>query len=407
MAYIRPVRTEADHEAALARIEELMDARPGTSEGDELDVLATLVERYEERQFPIGMPDPVQAILFRMEQAGLSRRDLEPLLGGRAKVSEVLSGKRPLTLTMIRALTTRLGIPAEVLLQEGAGKVEQQAAELDWSRFPVSEMAACRWFGRAVSNATAQAEKLMKMLQEQAGGPQAATCGLYRKNDHLRQGAKVDSYALTAWCWRSMAVAMKEKVGAFDLSAVDLEFLRTVVKLSRHSDGPVRAKKFLAQHGIRLVVVKHLSRTHLDGAALQLVDGMPVISLTLRYDRLDNFWYCLAHELAHIGRHFAQGDLEPYVDDFSATPPAGGQLSREEDEADEWANEALIPHAVWKNSAASLNPSPTNVIALANDLGVTPAIVAGRVRYLQKNYRLLTHFVGSGEVRRQLGYPDC
>ena len=118
MAHIRPIRTEADHEAALARIEELMDARPDTPEGDELDVLATLVDHYEERRFPIGLPTPIDAILFRMEQASLTRRDLEPLLGGRAKVSEVLSGKRQLTLQMIRALTSRLGIPSEVLLQE-------------------------------------------------------------------------------------------------------------------------------------------------------------------------------------------------------------------------------------------------------------------------------------------------
>ena len=407
MAYIRPVRTEADHKAALARIDELMDAQPGTPEADELDVLATLVERYEEHQFPIGIPDPVQAILFRMEQADLSRRDLEPLLGGRAKVSEVLSGKRPLTLTMIRALTTQLGIPAEILLQEGGRQAEQQATEPDWNRFPIAEIVTCKWLGRVTGNAVAQAEKLMKDLRDLAGGPQAATCGLYRKNDHLRQSAKADPYALTAWCWRSMAVARKEKVGAFDLSSVDLEFLRSVTKLSRHSDGPARAKKFLAQHGIRLVVVKHLSRTHLDGAALRLVDRMPVISLTLRYDRLDNFWYCLAHELAHVGRHFAHDDAQPYVDDFSATSLPGGQLPKEEQEADEWANEALVPQSVWQSSAVISNPSPTNVIALADDLGVHPAIVAGRVRYVHRNYRLLTHFVGSGEVRRQLGYLDC
>jgi HTH-type transcriptional regulator/antitoxin HigA len=403
MAEIRPVRTEADHRAALARIDELMDARPGTPEADELDVLATLVERFEERHMPVGMPGPVEAILFRMEQASLSRRDLEPLLGGRGKVSEVLSGKRPLTLAMIRALTTRLDVPAEVLLQE-AGLTEQQAGEPNWSRFPVTEMAACKWFGRVTGNAAAQAEKLMRGLREQAGGPQAATCGLYRRNDHLRQGAKADPYALTAWCWRSMAIARKEKAGIFNPATVNLEFLRSVARLSQHSDGPLRAKQFLAHNGIRLVVVRHLSRTHLDGAALQLTDGMPVVSLTLRYDRLDNFWYCLSHELAHIGRHFGKTDVQPFVDDFSAAPADGRPL--EEKEADDWASEALIPKSAWLGSPVSTNPSPTNVIALANDLGVTPAIVAGRVRYVHRNYRLLTHFVGSGEVRRQLGYSD-
>jgi HTH-type transcriptional regulator/antitoxin HigA len=405
MADVRPVRTEADHRAALARMERLMDALPGTPEADELEVIATLVDRYEESFTPVDMPGPVGAILFRMQQAGLSRRDIEPLLGGRGKVSEVLSGKRPLTLAMIRALSAGLGMPADVLLQEAGPADGQTVGDPDWSRFPVAEIAACKWFGPVTGSASSQAEKLMRGLREQAGGAQAATYGLYRRNDHLRRGAKADPYALTAWCWRSMAVARKEKAGSFDPTAVDLEFLRAVAKLSRHSDGPLRGKKFLAKHGIRLVVVRHLSRTHLDGAALQLTDGMPVVSLTLRYDRLDNFWYCLLHELAHIGRHFGGEDVQPFVDDFSAAPR--DTRAPEEREADEWANEALIPQSAWLGSPASTNPSPTNVMALANDLGIAAAVVAGRVRYVHRNYRLLTHFVGAGEVRRQLGYSAC
>jgi HTH-type transcriptional regulator/antitoxin HigA len=115
-AAIRPIRNEADYRAAVARIEALMDARPGSGDADELDVLATLVDRYEAQRYPIEAPTPVDALLFRMEQAGLSRRDLEPMIGTRARVSEVLSGKRTLTLAMIRALHAGLGIPAESLL---------------------------------------------------------------------------------------------------------------------------------------------------------------------------------------------------------------------------------------------------------------------------------------------------
>jgi HTH-type transcriptional regulator/antitoxin HigA len=107
-----------------------------------------------------------------------------------------------------------------------------------------------------------------------------------------------------------------------------------------------------------------------------------------------------------VGCHFAHDDAQPYVDDFSAIPVSGGQLPKEEQEADEWANEALIPQSAWQSSIVSSNPTSTNVIALANDLNIHPAIVAGRVRFLLKDYRLLTHFVGSGEVRRQLGYSS-
>ena len=118
MAAIKPIRTSADHHAALDRLGALMDAKPGTPRGDELDVLADLVEHYEDRNVPMGHPSPIAAIEFRMEQAGLSPRDLIPFIGSRAKVSEVLSGKRPLTMRMARSLHEHLGIPAEVLLRK-------------------------------------------------------------------------------------------------------------------------------------------------------------------------------------------------------------------------------------------------------------------------------------------------
>jgi len=114
---IKPIRTEADYEAALERVDALMGAKPGTPEGDELDVLAELVEHYEEKHVPMGFPSPVAGIEFRIEQAGLTPQDLVPLMGSRAKVSEVLSGKRSLTMRMARALHEHLGIPAAVLLQ--------------------------------------------------------------------------------------------------------------------------------------------------------------------------------------------------------------------------------------------------------------------------------------------------
>jgi HTH-type transcriptional regulator/antitoxin HigA len=114
---LRPIRTAADHRAALAEIERLMHARVGTRDGDRLDVLATLVEAYEAAHSPVAPPDPIEAILFMMEQKQLSRRDLEPAIGSRARVAEVLNRRRALTLPMIRALSERLDIPAGVLIQ--------------------------------------------------------------------------------------------------------------------------------------------------------------------------------------------------------------------------------------------------------------------------------------------------
>ena len=112
---IRPIKTEADYQAALKEIEGLFDAVPNTPTGDRLEVLTTLVEAYEEQHYPIPSPDPVEAILYHMESRGLTRRDLEPYIGNRARVSEILNRKRSLSLRMIRQLHGGLGIPAEIL----------------------------------------------------------------------------------------------------------------------------------------------------------------------------------------------------------------------------------------------------------------------------------------------------
>ena len=114
---IKPIRNDADYEAALQEIEEIFNAELGSSEGDRLDILVTLVEAYEEKYHPILPPDPIEAILFTMESQGLSRKDLEAYLGSRAKVSEVLNRKRPLSLNMIRNLQDGLGISAEILVR--------------------------------------------------------------------------------------------------------------------------------------------------------------------------------------------------------------------------------------------------------------------------------------------------
>ena len=112
---IRPIRTKSDHRWALKEAKRLWDAEPGTPGGDRVDILVTLVEAYEQKHFPIAPPDPISAIEFMLEQKGLTRRDLEPAIGGRGRVSEVLNRKRPLTLPMVRALSVLLDIPAGIL----------------------------------------------------------------------------------------------------------------------------------------------------------------------------------------------------------------------------------------------------------------------------------------------------
>jgi len=114
---LKPIRTKADYKSAMAEVERLWGAKSGTAKGDRLDVLVTLIETYEARHFPMDPPDPIEAIQFRMEQQGLTRKDLEPMIGTRARVAEVMNRKRSLSIDMIRRLHEHLGISAEVLIR--------------------------------------------------------------------------------------------------------------------------------------------------------------------------------------------------------------------------------------------------------------------------------------------------
>ncbi|MBF0530611.1 MAG: ImmA/IrrE family metallo-endopeptidase, partial [Deltaproteobacteria bacterium] len=154
-------------------------------------------------------------------------------------------------------------------------------------------------------------------------------------------------------------------------------------------------------HGIHLVVVAHLPQTYLDGAAMFLADKTPVIGLTLRHDRVDNFWFALLHELAHLGRHLDDGN-EVFIDDHNLRKREGENLM--EKEADEWAEEALMPADKWDECLIRGAANEAMVVALAEKLEVNPAVIAGRIRFEQNNYRLLTRLVGQGEIRKH--FPE-
>ncbi|MGB7416876.1 MAG: ImmA/IrrE family metallo-endopeptidase [Thermosynechococcaceae cyanobacterium] len=396
---IKPIRSEADYDAALAQIDSLMDAAAGTDDADDLEVLATLVEIYEKQHFPVDMPDPIEAIKFRMDQENLTARDLVPLIGSRAKVSEVLSGKRTLTLKMIRALHEHLEIPADVLLQQSGAALPETPEQLDWSKFPLSKMAKLGWIPKT-DNLKDRAEEVMCDLIKQAGGFIALPQVLYRKNDGVRQNAKMDPYALKAWCFQLLAIARQTPLPKpYKEGVITKKFARGLVQQSWSKDGPRLAKEYLGNAGIHLIYLPHLPRTYLDGAAIKLSDGTPVIGLTLRYDRLDNFWFCLCHELAHVALHMKDSTEEVFIDDLSLSDMHIEDADNKETDADHWAQEALIPSDAWNKSRILDDPTPSSVVEFAHDLGVNPAIIAGRIRKELNNYRLLTHYVGSNEVR--------
>ena len=396
MYNVRTIKSEPDYDAALARVDVLWDAEDGTPDGDELDVLVALIERYEDEVYPLELPSPIDAIRFRMDQQGLSNKDLVPMIGSPGRVSEILSGKRALTLPMIRALHEGLGIPAEVLIRQVGGIIPAETATVDWSKFPIAEMAKNGWVKKTKA-LLEHTEELMLALIERAGGMNSAAMSIYRKSDGSRRNAKADAYALRAWCLHIMATARETELPAYKSGTVDEDFLREVVKLSAKQNGPLEARKFLAKHGIALVTAQHLKKTYLDGAAMLSPEGNPVIGMTLRFDRLDNFWFCLLHELAHVGWHLQRGETEVILDDLemSGTGDAAQEL-----EADRLAGEALIPQKVWNKHPVAISRRAGDALALAGQLGVSPAVVAGRVRKEADNYHLLRQLIGTGDVRK-------
>ena len=206
------IRSEADYEFALAKIEILIGSSKGTSAFDELELLSALVEIYEQAHHPVAPPDPIEAIKFRIEQAGLKPKDLVPLMGSRAKVSEVLSGKRPLTLSLIRILHEKLNIPAEVLLREPTQKVPGKDVSHP-EKFPWAEITSKRWlapfFNGTPEEAAENSKELSRYLLRNVKKADVQVA-LFRRTAPNVRGARFDSYALLAWTAQIVNVA-KEK----------------------------------------------------------------------------------------------------------------------------------------------------------------------------------------------------
>jgi HTH-type transcriptional regulator/antitoxin HigA len=399
----RLIKTEREYSRALSRIEDLMNAKPDTPEADELELLAALVEMYEEKHFPVQTPDPVAAIKFRIDQLGIGQKGLIPFIGSRSKVSEVLSGKKSLSLAMMRALHKGLGIPAEILLQEPGADFPSELPQIEWDRFPIKEMAQKGWLPVSPDLKNKAEEQIRRMI-ERGGGFRAVSSVLFRRGKSARQNQKMDRYALAAWCLRVLDLARNSGLkNKYKKGSLTEEALRDIARLSYFENGPSLAKEYLNKLGIPMLVVPHLSRTYLDGAALSLPDGTPAVALTLRHDRIDNFWFCLLHELGHAARHLS-GTNEIIIDDLDLRGHETEIEDQKEREADRLAEEALIPKGMVEKSFFAGHASASEVEAVAERLKIHPATVAGRIRFINKNYRLLSKYVGHGQVRRH--FPE-
>lgn len=392
---IRVIKTESQYRTYLEEIEALAasDPSPSSEEGARLELLAVLVEAYELARARTPAPNPIDAILFRMEAQNLQQKDLVPYLGSKSRVSEVLSGKRGLSISMIRALSDGLGIPAKSLISEPKQE-EALTDEHDWSQFPLKDMFKRGWFGNAEGSEESLLDSVKQLFAQVGGhGIGPAYC---RRTMHLGGDVTTDFYALNAWIARVLVRSRDGRAAAqpFRPTQSPKDFMRDIAQLSWSDKGPLLAQEFLIRHGIALVIEPHLPRTQLDGAAFLDVDGAPVIGLTLRFDRVDNFWFTLLHEVAHILLHLASKQ-EAFVDNTQHDPDGESK----EKEANTSAQEALIPRSIWRRSDAYRAQTLEAVEQLAHELRIHPAIVAGRIRKDTGNYRKFSALVNSAKIR--------
>jgi HTH-type transcriptional regulator/antitoxin HigA len=355
------------------------------SQSDEIEVLNALIEKYERQNVTVEAPTPVAAIKFRMKQAGLTPRQLEPFIGSRARVSEVLTGKRALSLDMIRALHDGLGIPYESLIERPEVREPKT--------FTVSQpvLTKLEHIGLKITS-----DRIAEFLHK-AFGDQPLPALLARRTRTQRASAKTDDAALLVWQAAVLVRAAKSSPRAsFDRKLLTNKFFRDLAKLSSRADGPKQVKEFLTGHGIIFLVNPTLPGTFLDGAAMLLHGKAPIIAVTLRHDRVDNFWFTLLHELAHLARHYDAllQDQFAFFDDLDLASE-----DERETEADDLARESLIPSSMFANVNWHAYSSNEDIQSLAAAAGVHVSIAAGRWQREHTDYRKFSRLIERNTVR--------
>ena len=371
---IKPIRNAKDHQVALKLLEELLehDPDPDSNQGRQIKILATLIEKYETDNFPFKPPSALEAIKFRMEQLDMKPVDLVPYLGSFSRVSEILSGKRQLTVAMIRALESGLGIPAKALLRQD---VDQHFDVKSLGRSLLKIMHKRDYFQDFAkeSNLENMAKGFFEECSSQQGVP-----ALWRQANY-RSAPRTNRCALVAWATKvSRLAAQKPSQKGYVKGCITLERMREIARLSSQPDGPLQARARLQALGIGVIIEPHLPQTYLDGVVLPSGRGSPIIGLTLRYNRLDYFWFTLMHELAHVSLHF-DDDQAAFFD--SLEPIKGLNIEQIESEADALASNALVPDSKWLASPVRILPTVTTAQHLATELGVDIAIVVGKIRF--------------------------
>jgi HTH-type transcriptional regulator/antitoxin HigA len=375
---------------------------------DRLELLTVLLKDYEARTFTEAWCDPIDAIEHRMIEQGLRRKDLAVFLGGKNRVTEILARKRSLTIDMIRSLHEGLDIPLSSLVArtKPPPRSSNDAFDADdhfeWNEFPIAEMQKRGWFDELPPGEGQRPEMLVRRFLAEIGEKSVAVPALFRRTFRGPGSANTSRYALIAWTGRLLirARTLEAHVPKYVPGSLSVAALRELAQLSIREDGPLEAQRYLREHGVFLLIEPALKSTLVDGAALLSGTGRPIVGMTLRFDRIDYFWFTLFHELVHVIEHLT-GTSEAFID---RTEESGEQDSVE-GEADLMARDLLIPRSQWNASVVAGNPTKEGIVVFANRINVHPAVVAGRVRFETKRYDRFGELLGQGRVRNLFNEP--
>ena len=392
------IKTEKQYNQYLEECERLISIqpRPGSDESEQLELLSVLIEKYEETNYPLEAIDPIDAIKFRMKQKGLKQVDLAPYFGTKSRVSEILNRKRPLTVQMIRALSSGLGLSVDTLVGTGVDTQSDSSSidVIDWKKFPVKEMEKMGWIEQLKSSSKSIVESQLKSFVGAFSDDVESPLAAFKKTLKGDAYSPSSHYKLIAWLSKVVLEAENKSLEQkFNKELISKSFLKELANLSWFDEGPKLAVQYLEKHGVKVVIVPALKGMALDGAALLDKTDTPVIALTLKENRLDNFWFTLLHETVHVWKHICKGSA--FVDDLERTTE-----DKIEAEANRIARDTFIPRTVWKRSEAYLAPNAVNIDSLARDLKIHPSIIAGRVRRETGNYKMFSDLVGFGEVQK-------
>lgn len=276
-------------------------------------------------------------------------------------------------------------------------ELDDSSPLIDWRAFPLDEIVSRKWIDAKNNDLVKKPKEIFEKFISLIGSEDIPQKVLLRKTFHKNTNRLTNDYALLAWSIRVLSRAIAECCPKkYNPEVMGVEFLREVAQFSKFEDGPLKVKSFLADYGITLVIEKALTGTKFNGASLMTTSGMPIVGLTLLYDRVDNFWFTLLHELAHIWKHL-HSDNDLYIDFFGGNKKDHLD-SPEEDEADQIAREALIPIESMSHDAFFLQTGLA-VEQLADELNIHASIIAGRIRHDNSAWHKLSEYVNNQTVR--------